>query len=63
MSNVDLSKVIPLGAREAAIATAQARSYLAETDWYVVRAAETGAPVPEEILAARATARATAGAS
>lgn len=34
------------------------RAYLASTDWYVVRMAETGIPVPDDILEARAAARA-----
>lgn len=33
-------------------------SYLASTDWYVTRFAETGVVVPDEIKAARAAARA-----
>ena len=32
--------------------------YLAETDWYVVRKFETGAAIPQDILDARAAARA-----
>lgn len=32
-------------------------SYLASTDWYVVRKAETGKEIPEEILKLRAEAR------
>ena len=36
----------------------EARAYLAETDWYVIRLQETGEPVPAEILAERAAARA-----
>lgn len=41
-------------------ARATARSYLAQTDWLVVRQAETGTPVPPEVLTARAEARAIA---
>ncbi len=33
------------------------RDYLSSTDWYVVRQAETGTPIPQEILDARAAAR------
>jgi hypothetical protein len=33
--------------------------YLQETDWYVIRYEETGVPVPQEILDARAEARAS----
>lgn len=36
---------------------AQARRYLADTDWYVIRAADTGAPVPEAVRARRNDAR------
>ena len=36
---------------------AEARSYLASTDWYVVRLVETGVEIPEEIRAARENAR------
>lgn len=36
---------------------AEARAYLAETDWYVTRMHETGQPVPDDIAAARQAAR------
>lgn len=36
----------------------ESREYLASTDWYVVRFAETGIAIPQEILDARAAARA-----
>lgn len=39
--------------------TAEALAYLASTDWYVIRMQETGVAVPEEILIARAVARAS----
>lgn len=35
-----------------------ARAYLAETDWYVSRKAETGKAIPEDVLARRAESRA-----
>ena len=35
----------------------EARVYLASTDWYVVRFAETGTPIPQDILDARQAAR------
>ena len=35
----------------------EARRYLVETDWMVIRAAETGRPVPEDVATARAEAR------
>lgn len=37
---------------------AEARAYLAETDWYVIRLQETGEPVPDDILSERAAVRA-----
>ena len=36
----------------------EALAYLASTDWYVIRSKETGATIPDEILAAREAARA-----
>lgn len=39
-------------------ANTEARAYLAETDWYVIRLQETGEPVPADILAERPAARA-----
>lgn len=38
-------------------ANAEARAYLASTDWYVVRKAETGTEIPADILAKRQAAR------
>jgi hypothetical protein len=35
----------------------QARAYLAETDWYVIRKAETGVDVPQEVSEKRQSAR------
>ena len=37
---------------------ATSQAYLASTDWYITRHAETGAAVPNEITTARASARA-----
>lgn len=45
---------------EAQTARLTAKQYLRDTDWYVVRHAETGVEVPEEITQKRAEARATA---
>lgn len=36
---------------------AEARAYLASTDWYVTRLNETGAVIPDDILAERQAAR------
>lgn len=35
----------------------EAHAYLASTDWYVVRASETGTPIPQDILNSRQAAR------
>lgn len=35
----------------------EARVYLEQTDWYVVRFAETGTPIPDDIREGRAAAR------
>lgn len=42
---------------EARSARAEAAAYLAETDWMVIRAAETGKPVPDDVSTRRAEAR------
>ena len=34
-----------------------AKQYLTRTDWYVARKSETGAEIPEDVLAKRAQAR------
>lgn len=36
---------------------AESRAYLASTDWYVTRFAETGVAIPADVLAARQAAR------
>lgn len=36
---------------------AEKLAYLQSTDWYVVRYAETGTAIPEDVIAARAAAR------
>lgn len=36
---------------------AEARAYLASTDWYVVRRSETGEPIPQDVMDKRAAAR------
>ena len=48
-------------AAERAAAAEAARRYLVETDWMVIRAAETGRPLPEDVTEARAEARKAAG--
>lgn len=48
----------PTGQEAIDIANAEARAYLASTDWYVVRFSETGEPIPEDVKQKRAEARA-----
>ncbi len=38
---------------------AEARAYLADTDWYVIRAQETGEPLPDDVSEKRKEARAS----
>ena len=61
---IDWGQMLTAEARAAALAArardaerAQARQYLADTDWYVIRAADTGQPVPEDVRTRRAEAR------
>lgn len=42
---------------ERQVASMKARAYLTMTDWYVIRQHETGEPIPEDVMASRATAR------
>jgi len=35
----------------------EARQYLADTDWYVIRQADTGEPIPDEVKQKRSEAR------
>ena len=59
---MDFSKALPIPTPE--ITSTQesrrlAKLHLQETDWYIVRFIEIGEPVPAEITASRAEARAT----
>lgn len=64
MSNIDFSQ-IKTAEQKQLDAERQAqeqinqdsRSYLAQTDWYVVRWHETGVPVPDDVLEQRQAAR------
>ena len=49
-----------LAEMEAQAPRLNAKQYLRDTDWYVVRHAETGEEVPAEVTKKRAEARATA---
>jgi len=44
-------------AKERERINAEARAYLARTDWYVTRQQETGVPIPDVVLTERAAAR------
>ena len=59
LENVMSSHANAVASEEQARINNQARAYLASTDWLVVRMAETGVAVPQEILDARAAARAS----
>lgn len=65
MSRIDYSRLLTAEdrrdrerRRDAAHARAAARETLAHSDWMVIRAIETGKPVPPEVAQARAGARA-----
>ena len=47
-----------IAANAQAVINSESLAYLASTDWYVTRQAETGADIPQDILTARAEARA-----
>ena len=57
--DADGNQVVTLGLKSQAIAKAkqQAGGELAATDWYVIRAAEGGTPVPSEVLSERQSIR------
>lgn len=48
---------VPAATELQAQANAEARQYLLDTDWYVIRMQETGEPIPVGVSEARATAR------
>lgn len=55
---MSLIKIKPKSPEEIqAEVNAQARAYLDSTDWYVVRFAESGVAIPQDILDARQAAR------
>lgn len=53
----DAQKAELIAEIEAVQAEIEAKSYLAQTDWYVIRQNETGEPIPENVLEKRAAAR------
>ena len=55
LTQIDVDTASALATAKATIATDEA--YLASTDWYVARFAETGTEIPDEIKAKRAAAR------
>lgn len=65
MSNIDKGQISTKAQRDEAARIAQAETLIAQakdvlqsTDWYVVRRAETGAPIPQDVIEARDAARA-----
>ena len=46
-----------IAANAQAVINSDSLAYLASTDWYVTRQAETGVDIPQDILTARAEAR------
>ena len=65
---IDWGQVITADSKEQAAADAARESareaalrYLAETDWYVIRASDTGKAVPKDVAKRRAEARKAAG--
>ena len=46
-----------ISSMERSVLRRDAKKYLAETDWYVSRKAETGKAIPDDILTKRAQAR------
>jgi len=55
---VELPPEAPTPEQLAEQANAEAKAYLASTDWYVTRQSETGVAIPTDVLEARAKARA-----
>jgi len=55
LTQADVDKRKAEADRQAEIATLS--TYLASTDWYAARLAETGKAIPDEILTARQAAR------
>lgn len=61
MANIDFTRIRRAedrAAEAAADAVARDLAFLAATDWYVLRKAETGAAIPPDVATARAEARA-----
>ena len=54
---MSLIKIKPLPPPTQEEINAEAHAYLASTDWYVVRFAETGVVIPADVAAARQAAR------
>ncbi len=49
--------LVPTATELQAQVNAEARQYLLDTDWYVIRMQETGEPIPAGVSEARAAAR------
>lgn len=57
LCEVEDNPPLPTAEQLQEIENAEARFYLSNTDWYVIRQQETGEAIPAEILAERAAAR------
>jgi hypothetical protein len=58
LKTVEIDEVLTAKAHVAG----RALQYLTSTDWYAIRLAETGIPIPEDVVLARAEAREKASA-
>ena len=56
---IDFSKAVEPSDKAKEAAKAAAKLHLQETDWYITRFVEIAEPVPAEVTASRAEARAT----
>lgn len=52
-----IDRPAPTAAEQQAQANTEARTYLAATDWYVIRMLEGGPAIPDDVADARAAAR------
>jgi hypothetical protein len=59
MPNIDFNRAISASRAASEDARAEAARVLAETDWIVIRTAETGVPLPQHIASLRKQARQT----
>lgn len=58
MPKIDWGQVVTEKDRKAEAARQEAQQFLKETDWMVIRAAEGGKPMPDDVTEKRKAARA-----